>query len=93
MRRRLPRNAIKLRLYPRASTSPFRGYAQHERCFSAYPARSGVKSKDKRDVNLMPLDYHEVASVCTCAMTLFVAINCGAIPGDEHPTGRDSNVL
>jgi tetratricopeptide (TPR) repeat protein/O-antigen ligase len=47
----------------RPSTSALRAYAQddrkrraqHERFFSARPERSGVKSKDERNANLMPL--------------------------------------
>jgi hypothetical protein len=56
-----PLNAIKLRRRPRASTLPLRGYAQHERPFSARPERSVAKSKDERTSNLMPLHRHYVA--------------------------------
>jgi hypothetical protein len=46
---------MKLRTYLRASTSPLRGYAQHERLFFARPERSGAKSKDERNANFLPL--------------------------------------
>jgi len=46
---------VKLRIYWHASTSPLRGYAQHERFFSARPERSGAKSKDERNANFLPL--------------------------------------
>ena len=54
---------MKLRIRLRASTSPLRGYAQHERHFSARPERtlSGAlaeskgKSKDERNTNFAPL--------------------------------------
>jgi hypothetical protein len=52
-------NGIKLRIRPGASTSPLRGYAQHERFFSARPERtlslSKGKSKDERNANLTAL--------------------------------------
>ena len=48
-------NGTKLRIDPRASTSPLRGYAQHERPFSARPERSEAKSKDERNANFTPL--------------------------------------
>ena len=46
---------MKLRTRFRASTSPLRGYAQHERPFSARPERSAAKSKDERNANFAPL--------------------------------------
>jgi hypothetical protein len=52
-------NGIQLRIRPGASTSPLRGYAQHERFFSARPERtlslSKGKSKDEQNANLIPL--------------------------------------
>src|SRR5215831_5388085 len=46
---------MKLRIRFRASISPLRGYAQHERHFSARPERSVAKSKDERNANFAPL--------------------------------------
>jgi hypothetical protein len=48
---------MKLRIRLRASTSPLRGDAQHERHFPARPERSAAKSKDERSTNFVPLPY------------------------------------
>ena len=79
-------NGMKLRIWSGASTSPLRGYAQHERSFSARPEHSVAKSKDERATNFMPLPYWGAGipenSPLACSLTSWIRAFAGmTFPG------------